>query len=245
MKEKGAHHDAFFALRKEGLICMNKSDESLINPVAMQATASFIGTEKHPLSGPIPVVTEELRFHSQRIRVVTIDGAAQFVAMDVAAILEYANARQAVYMHVSRCNRGAVCLTDAIGRTQRLTTINEAGLFELILRSEKPAAREFKGWVTGEVLPSIRATGQYTLETAKVPLLAEISKTLRGRGAARARQINRVIAHRKGTFSVRIGKRWLRHIPTLEVCDLPKSHALREGWALGAFQSGQTTGLIQ
>jgi prophage antirepressor-like protein len=206
-------------------------------------------TENCIVSGPAqlagPVVVEERRFHDQRIRVVTVDGVAQFVAMDVAAILEYANTRQAVHMHVSKGNRDAVCLTDAIGRMQRLTTVNEAGLYELIMGSEKPAAREFRQWVVSEVLPSIRETGRYELETgryelktATVPLMEQIAAALHGRGAAKGRQLNKVIAHRDGTFSIRIGKYWVRNLSTLNVAGLPLSHTLREGRALSAVREG-------
>jgi hypothetical protein len=83
-------------------------------------------------------------------------------------------------------------------------------------------------------------------QTATAVLLAQInglevqpmSVRLRGRGAAKKRQLNRLVAHRDGTFSVRIGKHWIRHIRSLNG-DFPPSHTLREGWALGLYQTGQ------
>jgi prophage antirepressor-like protein len=221
---------------------MQHIESNLVSGPAQLATPDF-GTEKQPLSGPIPVETEELRFQNQRIRIAIIDGVAQFVAKDVAEVLEYANTRQAVHMHVSKANRDAVCLTDAIGRTQTWTTVNEAGLYELILGSKKPAAREFRDWVVSEVLPSIRKTGRYMLETATIPLSAQImlmkiTGALRYRGASREKQLNRIRAHRDGTFSIRIGRHWVRHLSTLNVAGLPLSHALREGRALSAVREG-------
>lgn len=52
-------------------------------------------------------------------------------------------------------------LTDSIGRKQETTIINESGLYSVILRSDKPQAKPFRKWVTGEVLPSIRKHGAY------------------------------------------------------------------------------------
>ena len=224
-----------------GKLTITKPMENTLIPGLTQVGPT-VGTAKSPLSGPIPVVAEERRFENQRIRIVAIDGTTQFVAMDVAATLGYSSPRQAVRAHVSRCNRDAVCLTDAIGRRQTFVTINEAGLYELTLNSKKPAAREFKKWVTSEVLPSVRKTGSYELK-GRAPALLEVARSLRGRGAAKKRQINKVVSHRTGDFSIRVGRRWIRHIPTLVGCDLPRSHSLREGLALGAFSSGQTAGL--
>ena len=52
--------------------------------------------------------------------------------------------------------KDGVGITDAIGREQQTTVVNESGVYSLILTSRKPAAKAFKKWVTGEVLPSIQ-----------------------------------------------------------------------------------------
>jgi prophage antirepressor-like protein len=223
----------------------NKAIQDRIFPGLVQAIGPVVGGETHPFSGPMPVLPEELWFQGRRIRVVAVGEAVQFVATDVAAILQYANARQAVRIHVSKCNRDGVYLTDTIGRTQRLTTVNEAGLYELILGSEKPTARKFRAWVVEKVLPAIRKTGRYEIEGTQPLLMEQISVALRGRGAAKERQLNRVIAHRDGTFSIRVGRSWMRHIPALQG-DIPVSHSLREGQALGAIRSaGHTLAVVQ
>jgi anti-repressor protein len=95
------------------------------------------------------------------LRVILIDEEPWFVAADITRALEIMNGREAV----SRLDSGDVSLTDTIdslGRTQRSTILNEAGLYELVLSSRKPAAKDFKRWVTHEVLPTIRKTGNYT-----------------------------------------------------------------------------------
>ena len=81
-----------------------------------------------------------------------------FVGKDVAESLGYSNARKAVLVHVDAEDKG-VTKWDTPGGTQQMTIINESGLYALILSSKLPSAKEFKHWVTSEVLPSIRKTG--------------------------------------------------------------------------------------
>jgi len=59
-----------------------------------------------------------------------------------------------------------VPIQDAIGRNQNTTVINESGLYSLILSSKLPTAKEFKHWVTSEVLPTIRKHGAYLTDSA-------------------------------------------------------------------------------
>ena len=64
-------------------------------------------------------------------------------------------------------------------RSQRI--ISESGLYKLIMRSDKPQAREFQDWVTKEVLPSIRKTGSYSLQPGQaMPLPTSMADALRG-----------------------------------------------------------------
>lgn len=94
------------------------------------------------------------------VRTVLIDGDPWFVAKDVCDVLDINNSRMAV----SRLDDDGVSSTDVIdsmGRTQSASIVNEAGLYELIFLSRKPEAKAFKRWVTHEVLPQIRRTGQY------------------------------------------------------------------------------------
>ena len=87
---------------------------------------------------------------------------AWFVGKDVAKILEYSNSRKALADHVDEEDkRDGVTIRDTIGRNQQPTLINESGLYSLILSSKMPKAKEFKHWVTSEVLPAIRKTGGY------------------------------------------------------------------------------------
>ena len=88
------------------------------------------------------------------------DGQIGFVGKDVAEVLGYSNTRDALRKHVDDEDK-AVAFCDTLGGKQSTTFINESGLYALILSSKLPRAREFKHWVTSEVLPQIRKTGGY------------------------------------------------------------------------------------
>ena len=83
-----------------------------------------------------------------------------FVGKDVATALGYSNTRDALNKHVDSEDKG-VANCDTLGGIQKLTVINESGLYALILSSKLPQAKAFKRWVTSEVLPQIRQTGGY------------------------------------------------------------------------------------
>lgn len=97
------------------------------------------------------------------IRTVEIDSTPYFVGKDVAEVLGYSNSRDALAKHVDDEDKG-VAKCDTLGGNQELTVINESGLYSLILSSKLPKAKEFKHWVTSEVLPAIRKHGMYATE---------------------------------------------------------------------------------
>lgn len=102
------------------------------------------------------------------VRTVVKDGEVWFVAKDVCEILEHSNPSKAVKDLVDEDDlTTGYPIVDSIGRTQHATLVNEPGLYSLILGSRKPEAKQFKRWVTHEVLPSIRRTGKYTLPSAE------------------------------------------------------------------------------
>lgn len=87
------------------------------------------------------------------------NGEPWWVAKDVCEVLAISNSRDALN-RLDDDEKGVV-ITDTLGGPQEMAIINEAGLYSLILTSRKPEAKEFKRWVTHEVLPSIRKTGGY------------------------------------------------------------------------------------
>ena len=95
------------------------------------------------------------------IRTMTMpDGQVGFVGNDVAKVLGYSNYRNAIAHHVDDADKQRTQIKYA-GQKRDVTVINESGLYALILSSKLPQAREFKHWVTAEVLPQIRQTGGY------------------------------------------------------------------------------------
>lgn len=100
-----------------------------------------------------------------QVRTVEIDGEPWFVGKDVAEALGYSNTRKALADHVDGEDKtDGVTIRDSIGREQKPIIINESGLYCLILSSKLPGAKEFKHWITHDVIPSIRKTGGYTLK---------------------------------------------------------------------------------
>lgn len=96
-----------------------------------------------------------------KLTVMEKDGEFFFIGKEVAEKLGYARGRKAILDHVDAEDRDEVPFQDAIGRMQKTSIINESGLYSLILSSKLPQAKEFKRWITTEVLPSIRKNGGY------------------------------------------------------------------------------------
>lgn len=99
-------------------------------------------------------------FNENQIRTLLINNEPYFIGKDVANILGYSNTRKAINDHVDEEDKG-VTKCDTLGGKQDLIVINESGLYSLILSSKLATAKKFKRWVTSEVLPAIRKTGQY------------------------------------------------------------------------------------
>ena len=95
------------------------------------------------------------------VRIADRDGAPWFVAADVCKALDLANPRNAV-ARLDEDERATVQISDG-GQPRKFNIISESGLYALIIRSSKPAAREFRKWITAEVLPAIRKNGAYAL----------------------------------------------------------------------------------
>lgn len=109
-------------------------------------------------------MNEIFNFQGQQVRTVTIDGEPYFVGKDVAEVLGYQRADNAIRNHVDDDDK----LThqfSASGQKRNMTIINESGLYALILGSKLPQAKEFKRWVTSEVLPTIRKHGAYLTDS--------------------------------------------------------------------------------
>jgi prophage antirepressor-like protein len=150
-------------------------------------------------------------FHGAEIRTLMIDGNPWWVAADVCGALGIADTRKSV-SYLDEDERTTSPVTDSLGREQQTYIVNEPGLYSLILRSRKPQAKDFKRWVTHEVLPSIRRTGSYSVaevsrkELALMVIQAEEEKevlTARVRELEPAAQAWDVLASASGDYSLR------------------------------------------
>lgn len=130
--------------------------------------------------------------HEVRVQV-DESGEPLFVLADLAAALGIANVAQ-LRARLS----DDLCLTypmrDRLGRVQQVWVVTEPGLYEVIIRSDKPEAAAFRRWVTTEVLPSIRRHGVYATESAVDAMLADPETMIRTLTALRDERAARVRA---------------------------------------------------
>lgn len=110
--------------------------------------------------------------HFGKVRTIIINNEPWFVGKDVADILGYQNGSRDINRHIDEEDRTKTMVYD--GKQNKETIIiNESGLYSLILSSKLPSAKEFKHWVTAEVLPTIRKTGSYSIETKQDSYMIE------------------------------------------------------------------------
>jgi prophage antirepressor-like protein len=98
-------------------------------------------------------------FEGQNVRTVTRHGEVWFVAIDICAALEIGNTTGAVG-RLDDDQRGQDTI-EILGRAQQVNVVSESGLYSLVFTSRKAEAKDFRRWVTGVVLPTIRRTGTF------------------------------------------------------------------------------------
>ncbi|HDM8653101.1 TPA: ORF6C domain-containing protein [Staphylococcus aureus] len=103
---------------------------------------------------------QTFNFEELPVRTLEVNGEPYFIGKDVADILGYANGRDALSKHVDVEDKLASQIATA-GQNRNVTIINESGLYSLIFSSKLENAKQFKRWVTSEVLPTLRKTGAY------------------------------------------------------------------------------------
>lgn len=109
-------------------------------------------------------------YNNNAVRTIEKDGEPWFVLKDVCNVLSIGNAAD-VYNRLDADEKG-VGQIDTLGGRQNVNIVNESGLYNVILRSDKPEAKPFRKWITAEVLPAIRKTGAYmTPETIEKVLM--------------------------------------------------------------------------
>lgn len=183
-------------------------------------------------------------FRGTQVRVVTIDDQPWFVAADVTFILGYRNGADAVAKHVRPVQRRSSRIaTPGAVPFQEMTVISEGGLYRLMLRASTALADEFQDWVTDEVLPAIRTTGQYVpqhqLPQTFAEALRELASTVEAKELAeqRAKELEgpakswTELADQAGDYSVRDAAQILSRDPLIDTGQNRLFAYLREiGW---------------
>ena len=117
-------------------------------------------------------------YNSVEVRTIQKDGEPWFVLRDVCNVLGLGTpARVAERLDTDEVSQTHI--TDSMGRQQEMTIINESGLYNVILRSDKPEAKPFRKWVTSEVLPTIRRHGLYATPDTVEKMLADPDTTIK------------------------------------------------------------------
>lgn len=98
------------------------------------------------------------------IRTLKIGNVPYFVGRDITDILGYANSRKAIIDHVNDEDK-VVAKIPTQGGTQQLTCVNESGMYALVLSSRLKRAQKFKQWITSDILPTLRKTGRYDMQS--------------------------------------------------------------------------------
>lgn len=106
-------------------------------------------------------------FENHEVRSLLLNNEPWFVGKDVADVLGYSNSRKALNDHVDAEDKEVLTSRNVTLENipnRGITVVNESGLYSLILSSKLPSAKKFKCWVTSEVLPALRKTGQYQVK---------------------------------------------------------------------------------
>lgn len=117
-------------------------------------------------------------FQKHAVRVVLVDGEPWFVLADLCRVLSLSNPS----MVADRLDSGDLSrteVTDSLSRKQQSAIVSESGMYEVVIRSDKPEALAFRRWITGRVLPAIRKTGsysQYPATPTKLPSKKELAQ---------------------------------------------------------------------
>jgi prophage antirepressor-like protein len=125
------------------------------------------------MQNEIQVFTNE-KFGS--VRTIERNGEVWFIGKDVALALGYENTRDAICRHVDTEDKAiiqkSVCPTLDIPN-RGMSIISESGLYSLVFSSKLPAAKQFKHWITSEVIPTIRKHGTYFTDSVLTRLLSD------------------------------------------------------------------------
>lgn len=169
-------------------------------------------------------------FEQSQIRFVGTADRPEWVAADICKVLDLPNVSQAI--DALDEDEKDICKVDTLGGEQEMLTVNEFGVYRLIFKSKKPAAKKLKRWIAHDVLPSIRATGSYSVSVADRSSHKEDREKLERKFALtpEIKQMKAMYGINKMMHGKAYADRWMlqmqqRHYPAL-VGDAPKPEEL-------------------
>lgn len=116
--------------------------------------------------GEVVIIKNDLlklfNFENHEVRIVMKENEPWFVLLDLCVVLDLAPRVVRQRLNDDVCSTYPI--PDSLGRDQETTIVNEDGLYDVVLDSRKPKAKEFRKWVTGDILPSIRKHGMYAMD---------------------------------------------------------------------------------
>lgn len=139
---------------------------------------------------------QNFNFKGAEVRTMLINDEPYFVGKDVANVLGYSNSRKAIKDHVDDEDKNTVTIRYGKGNPNQVV-INESGLYSLILSSKLPNAKEFKHWVTSEVLPTIRKHGMYADAKTIEAMLADPDTMIKTLQELKEERKGRLIAEQR------------------------------------------------
>lgn len=138
------------------------------------------------------------------IRTVLKNDQIWFVAKDICNVLGIENHRDTI-TRLSDKQRESV-LMDTLGGKQKVTAINESGLYKIVFKSRKPEAEKFTDWVTSEVLPSIRKHGMYATDNFVEAALSDPTHMIKVLEAFKEEREKRIKAEKRNTILQHVNK---------------------------------------
>lgn len=136
-------------------------------------------------------------FEGEQVRTISIEDEPWFVGRDVAEILGYSKARNAIATHVDDEDKKDAPIQGTLGGTQNMTVINESGLYSLIISSKLPTSKKFKRWITSEVLPAIRKHGAYMTDQKIEEILSDPDTIIKLATELKAEREGRLISEQR------------------------------------------------
>lgn len=176
-------------------------------------------------------------FDEQVVRIHDRNGAPWFVAKDVCSVLGLTNPSEAL-RSLDDDEKNTIRITEGIRRgNPEVNIISESGLYKLVMRSRKPAAKRFVKWITSEVLPALRRNGAYVHENAN------FENVLKAVLEAQDRQVGPIV---RQNLEMKAELRYLKLFEPLgepgevsEITGLPKINWQRGRWTSGRGRNYQ------